>query len=781
MQPFRVSCETCHSRLKVRSAEAIGEIHACPKCGSMVLIAPPAGWVPGTAEDAEAPASRALHQELGGPTESPLSLSTTASTIVPADFSLDLSAEPVEAAPAATRLVETLPANISPANISPASVSPASVSPAEVSPAGMTPALWCLVGGAALFVTVGLAYALWPSQDGKAPPPSATAAANDPPTADSSDPRPAEAHTPSAPPSLPSPQAEPSAPSDLAGQPMRGVEPNRADPQATIAAESPGHRVEATPVGPSEAVPIPQESSENRELAKTTDANAPGATTTAAVRVNDRAVSTNHLQQLPEKQQQDANVGEAALAVKPVLQFDPLDFDPERLSLATESSRAPAAGSAAVNEAAAGPAAGVSASAESGSEKEFTKGSASVGGTAANPAGGEVAIEGEKDPPAVPAAVGPPPAIVVQRGPVVPDNMQPLDTAQHLSLQVQSLQVPEVSLAKFASMMGDLAGVPITLDPQVLELNGQTARTTISIGLEKATLDQVLRQALASRRLELVDRDGQLSIGLAGAEERKDVDFEVSDLVEGDADASAIAKLIEQFVAPTTWKPAGGEGTMVVEGKALHVNNSLTARREALIFCERLRLARGRVQRSKYPAELLRMDSAQIRLREKLSQPTTFTFLAWARFGDVVRQWEEMSGLTILVDWSALSEEDMSPATPVACAANNRPWGESLDGILAPLDLGWRGVDEQAIAISSQRAMNRIDQVEFHNLPTAAGTGPANAESWIAKLQKEIAESGGESSPESEPLFYFDRPSSRLIVRATPAVQRMIRQRLASQ
>ncbi len=39
--PFRVQCETCNSRLRVNDAAVVGQIHACPKCGSMVLLTPP--------------------------------------------------------------------------------------------------------------------------------------------------------------------------------------------------------------------------------------------------------------------------------------------------------------------------------------------------------------------------------------------------------------------------------------------------------------------------------------------------------------------------------------------------------------------------------------------------------------------------------------------------------------------------------------------------------------------------------------------------------------------
>ncbi|MGI9455686.1 MAG: hypothetical protein ACR2NU_03945, partial [Aeoliella sp.] len=71
MQPFPVHCETCGAKLKVRDASAVGEIHACPKCDSMVLIAAPAGW-----DTAAASASVAAPVEATPPGE----------LIVPKDF-----------------------------------------------------------------------------------------------------------------------------------------------------------------------------------------------------------------------------------------------------------------------------------------------------------------------------------------------------------------------------------------------------------------------------------------------------------------------------------------------------------------------------------------------------------------------------------------------------------------------------------------------------------------------------------------------------------------------
>ena len=41
MEPFSITCTTCKSRLKVKSAAAIGQVVPCPKCGGMVLVKPP--------------------------------------------------------------------------------------------------------------------------------------------------------------------------------------------------------------------------------------------------------------------------------------------------------------------------------------------------------------------------------------------------------------------------------------------------------------------------------------------------------------------------------------------------------------------------------------------------------------------------------------------------------------------------------------------------------------------------------------------------------------------
>jgi hypothetical protein len=54
VEPFFLRCETCRARLRVRDERFLGQVQSCPKCGSMVHIIAPAGWL-AASEAAQAP------------------------------------------------------------------------------------------------------------------------------------------------------------------------------------------------------------------------------------------------------------------------------------------------------------------------------------------------------------------------------------------------------------------------------------------------------------------------------------------------------------------------------------------------------------------------------------------------------------------------------------------------------------------------------------------------------------------------------------------------------
>jgi hypothetical protein len=217
-----------------------------------------------------------------------------------------------------------------------------------------------------------------------------------------------------------------------------------------------------------------------------------------------------------------------------------------------------------------------------------------------------------------------------------------------------------------------------------------------------------------------------------------------------------------------------------VQGKQLRVDQARAVHHEIVVFCERLRLARGLRQRTRYPSERLSIEPPYRQLDAKLSQATTFTFLPWTRLADVFRHWQESSGLTILVDWRTLAELELTPATPISCSAIDRPWAEVLQEILEPLSLAWWAVDGETIQITTPDALAAIQRTEFYEVPSATRDQFASSDALVDSLLKRVKEQVSEQFTDvNEPRLQFDVPGGRLIARGNPDFHRHLGGRLS--
>jgi hypothetical protein len=432
-----------------------------------------------------------------------------------------------------------------------------------------------------------------------------------------------------------------------------------------------------------------------------------------------------------------------------VLRFDPLDFDPAQLTFSS--------------------AADVSNEAVSTSVPD---------GAVANVAAPDEIIEAEQEVADLPDAPAENPSVTVRLGPIARGETNPIQVARQFAMRVESLAASGLSLKQFAAFVSDLAAVPITVDPLALELAGVSPQAAVAVQTSGATLEELARNGLLKHRLELVDQNGRIRLALAKGTERSTKRYDVSDLMaQGAADASEVARIVEQFVSPTSWRTAGG-GTIAVEGKRLRVDHVKSVHHELLIFCERWRLARGRAQRSQYPADRLSIALPFPQVEAKLNERTTFTFLPWTRLDEVVSHWEQATGLTILVDWTQLATEELSPSAAIACSAVDQPWTEALDEIFEPLGLAWWAVNGQTIQITTQDALDSIERIEFYVVPKTLREQFDNKEAFLESLQSDLRQRVGDRLENGKLQMHVDALSGRLIVRGTPLVHRYLSQRL---
>jgi len=443
---------------------------------------------------------------------------------------------------------------------------------------------------------------------------------------------------------------------------------------------------------------------------------------------------------------QPAPVAEAK-APGAVLRFDPLDFDPAKLSLGrgVVTSSGPLIGS-------------VPKDAEADSITEFETEST------------------EREPfPSQPAATNP--TLSVQLGPRSGRTGQATGMSQ-LAFRITSMSADKMQLRTFVDMVSEMAGVPITLDPRELELAGVSPAQTVSVQASNKTLENVLTDVLSKLRLELTEERGQLGVALAGGARQRSIDHDMRDLIDGE-DAQPLVSLIQHFIAPNSWQGRGGNGSIVVESGKFRIEQLRRVHHEILAFSERLRMARGLPLRSRYPADRLSIEASYSLLADRLNRRTTFTFLPWTRLADVLQHWQETSGIIILVDWATLADADLGPGSLVACSAVDRTWEDVFDGILKSLGMAWWAVDGRTIQLTTTDALSEIRRIEFYAAQNAPDHS-ADAQVLRDALQTELQKSDPSIDWSSNHVvrFEFDEASGHLIVLAPPTTHRVLAKRL---
>jgi hypothetical protein len=372
------------------------------------------------------------------------------------------------------------------------------------------------------------------------------------------------------------------------------------------------------------------------------------------------------------------------------------------------------------------------------------------------------------------------PLTAVRLGPMASESLRPRDVARQLALPIQSLDLPRVPLSRLLETISDLAAVPITLDPAALTMAGMGANEEAGARARDTTVAALLADVLAKHGLAYEEQGGLLTVVKPNVDRRRSVDYELKDLVgPDDANAAELAELVRRFVEPASWKAAGGPGLIEVDGTTLRVEQTGRVQYQILMFCERLRLVRDLPPRSRYPVERLAIEPLYPQLESRLAASTTFTFLPWTRLADLFRHWQDASGVTVLVDWSALAEQELGPATSVACSIVDRPWSEALDTILTPLGLTWWAVDDRTIQITTRDAGSRVQQIEFYPVAKNVLDQHVSTAAFTAALEREL-ESQFAAAAQDAPSYQlaFDGPSGRLIVLGTPDVQSHLASRL---
>ena len=324
----------------------------------------------------------------------------------------------------------------------------------------------------------------------------------------------------------------------------------------------------------------------------------------------------------------------------------------------------------------------------------------------------------------------------VRRGPDSREDANLRDAAEQLKLLIPAVKIEQMPLVDCLRLFSQLSGVPVSVAPEHLLMAGITPQHKVSLEASETSLGDMLQQLLKPIRLEATTQGSQIILVRQAATKKREINYPIDDLVSESTSTQQLVSWIEQLVAPTTWQSAGGQGTLETKNDSLRITQSQQVQYQVLIMLERLRLARGLPQRSRYPVERLTGTPANQRLQAPLAKQTTFTFSQFTPIDEVFVHWQTALGVPLLVDWPALADADIRPESTVACAIIHEPWTTAFEKILAPLGLGWRATTDGAVEITSAEKVEHEMQLELYPLKP-------NADVQVEQLSRNLNNSQG--------------------------------------
>lgn len=305
---------------------------------------------------------------------------------------------------------------------------------------------------------------------------------------------------------------------------------------------------------------------------------------------------------------------------------------------------------------------------------------------------------------------------LVRRGPDEGEDASGRDAEKQLALLIPKVTIDRMPLVDCLRIFSQLSGVPVSVSPEQLLMAGITSQKSVSLDATELSLGEMLKQVLQPLRLEYTTRGAQVIVTRQEATKRREINYPINDLVGAETSEEVLAGWIEQLVAPTTWKTAGGEGTLESTAGSLRIKQTQQVQYQVLITLERLRLARNLPPKSRYPVKRLAGTPANVLLQEKLAKSTTFTFSQFTAIDEIFVHWQTELDVPLLIDWPALAEAEVWPTTTIACAMIDQPWNVALEKILEPLGLGWRATTGGAIEITSAEKVQSELQLELYPL-----------------------------------------------------------------
>ncbi len=358
---------------------------------------------------------------------------------------------------------------------------------------------------------------------------------------------------------------------------------------------------------------------------------------------------------------------------------------------------------------------------------------------------------------------------------IEPPGSEKLDLEKQLSLPCSGLRYADAKLSTVLQDITSIIGIAVTVDPYSLRVVGDSADPSINVDLKDmdygSTLDAVIKPL---GLVKSVNEQGGLVVHVVEREVFKEFkhplpNFPVADNAGREQAATEMLNAIRALIEPKSWLLDQNPATVSYSENEINVYNTVLANEQVSEFIAKLNASLLLKDDSTNASAQEILTTKWTSIAEKLQQPAGLNHVPEQTLGKFLDQIRQKTGITVLVDWETLQPLGWTPLTRVPGQIDEETVGEVLKQLGRAMKLSVLAIDKSTVQLTTfEKAANSID-LEFYHFGKILA-GKLNEEQALALMMQTL----GHQLQAPQVRFIYEPKYQTLVVSAPQSLQRQL-------
>ncbi len=350
-----------------------------------------------------------------------------------------------------------------------------------------------------------------------------------------------------------------------------------------------------------------------------------------------------------------------------------------------------------------------------------------------------------------------------------PDSAR-LDLEKQLEMPIGGLMYDNAPLTRIIQNLSAITGVPITVEARSIVAAGKIPNPEVSVKISDTTLDEALTELLTPLGLSHVTNPGGVTIGVFPSQLMSSKTFEIPGGTDIDDDGKKrLIAAIQILIEPESWARTDDPAKINLQGNQIVADCAAAAQAQIQLLLSKLDSSLALARSRDDLAALANTRSRWKSIKPSLTKDPALVHSVQAEIGTFLNQLQSKTGVSILVDWQHVVGEGWTPQTIVPGNVREPTVEATVDELARAMDLTYLAIDDSTLMMTTFAQTTRLVDLEVYPLGNLV---PARlAPQQLIQL---VTESLG-AQLQSESVRYIFEPSFQcLIVSAPQQIQRQI-------